>query len=115
MIHIDSKRMNPKIRSFSELYFDYYVSERGIDRFKKDILDDMKNKKPIWLRNSFAKIAEKYQCDDLNLNYDGWLELTEDEDVSKIYELMYQVRLGFAELYRKKTMGQIDDRTETDQ
>jgi len=111
MISIDSKKMDPKIRSFSELYFDYYVSERGIDRFRKDILDDMKNKKPGWLRDSFAKIAEKYQCKDLDMNYDGWLKLTEDEDVSKMYELMYQVRLGFAELYRKKTTNDINNKT----
>lgn len=102
MLSIDSKRMDPKIKEFCELYFDYYVSERGIERFKKDILDSNFSKNLNWLRNSFVKIAEKYESDSLVLNYDGWLEFTEDEDTSKMFNLMYQVRLGFAELYRKK-------------
>ncbi|WP_459202222.1 hypothetical protein [Methanococcus sp. CF] len=115
MLEIDSKLMNPKIKSFAELYFNYYVVDgekglgRGIDRFKKNILDDFKKLNQQWLENSFAKIAEIYDCDDLKLNYDGWFEfITDDEGDKQIRELLYQVRLGFAELYRKynKNLGE---------
>jgi len=106
MIHSDSKKMDPKIKCFSELYFDYYVKNKGIERFKKNILDEIKNFKIKWLRDAFEKISLEYDCKELN--YDNWVQLTSDEDFVRTYELLYQVRLAFAELYRKYNKQQIN-------
>jgi hypothetical protein len=97
MIRSDSKKIDPKIKCFSELYFDFYVQEKGIERFKKERLDNIDYLKPRWLENAFARMAEKYDCDELKFDYDGWLEFKDDG----IFELLYQIRLTFAELYRK--------------
>jgi len=46
------------------------------------------------------KIAEIYESDILKLDYDGWLEFVIDEEGNKrINELLFQVRLAFANLY----------------
>jgi hypothetical protein len=104
---IKSKNTDKKIKTFAELYFHYYVEDpkglkRGIERFKKDILDRFKEFNEFKLKDSFARISEVYDCDELRLDYDGWLEFTTDEDGNRrVYELLFQLRLAFAELYRE--------------
>jgi len=104
---IKSKNADKKIMAFAELYFNYYVSDskglkRGIDRFKKDILDNFKDFGEFKLREAFAKLAEIYDRPDFKFDYDGWLDfITDDEGNKKIYELLFQLRLAFAELYRE--------------
>lgn len=105
-VELKSKKTDEKIKAFSELYFKYYVCDkenglgRGIIRFKKDILDDMQNKRKFWLQNAFVKIAEIYENDELKLDYDGWLEfITDDEGNERVNELLFQLRLAFANLY----------------
>ena len=97
MIHSDSKKLDPKIKCFSELYFNDFVKEKGIDRFKKERLNDISYLKSKWLEGAFARLAEKYDCEELKFDYDGWVEFKGDG----IFELFYQIRLTFAELYRK--------------
>ena len=101
MIHSDSMKMDPKIKCFSELYFDYFITKKGVARFQKEILNEIKDFKPFWIKDAFARIAEKYECEQLKMDYDGLVELMDDENVNKMYELIYQVRLAFAELCRK--------------
>jgi hypothetical protein len=105
--HIESRHMDKKIKCFAELYFNYYVDDknglrRGIERFKKDILDKYQDFNEYRLKEAFAKLAELYNCDELKLDYDGWLDfITDDDGNRRIHELLFQLRLAFAELYRK--------------
>jgi hypothetical protein len=104
---IKSKHTDKKIKAFAELYFHYYVDDpnglkRGLDRFRRDILDRFTEFNEFKLKEAFAKIAELYDCDELRLDYDGWLDfITDEEGNRKIYELLFQLRLALAELYRK--------------
>lgn len=105
-LNIKSKNTDKKIKAFAELYFNYYVLDkekglgRGIKRFKKDVLDEFNNFKESWLQDKFAKLAESYECDELNLDYDGWVDfITDDEGNKRVYELLFQLRLAFANLY----------------
>lgn len=105
---LNSKNTDKKIKIFAELYFKYYVYDkekglsRGIERFKKEILDNFKEFNEFRLKTAFAKMADVYECEELNLSYDGWLDfITDDEGNKNIYELLFQLRLAFAELYRK--------------
>lgn len=106
-LEIKSKHTNKKIKAFAELYFHYYVDDprglrRGLERFKKDVLDRFKGFNEFRLKDAFARIAELYDCEELRLDYDGWLEFTTDEDGNRrISELLFQLRLAFAELYRE--------------
>ncbi|MDR2944360.1 MAG: hypothetical protein LBU81_04660 [Methanosarcinales archaeon] len=99
MIHSDSQKLDPKIKIFSELYFADFVQNKGIERFKKERLDNINYLKPRWLEDAFARLAEKSDCKELKFDYDSWLEFKDEG----IFELLYQIRLTFAELYRKQT------------
>ncbi|MCS3901888.1 hypothetical protein [Methanococcus voltae] len=127
---ISSKKMDSKIKSFAELYFYYYVEDKnatkggnGFNNFKKNVLEgDIKNNGLKWLEDSFFRLAENYQITDenkiknkiknknknknnLKLNYDGWLEFISNYEgnnsIYAKYELLYQLRLAFAELYNQ--------------
>jgi len=105
-LQVRSQKTDPKIKKFAELYFKYYVYDkekgvcRGIERFKKDILDKFKSFKEGWLEDSFANMAKVYECKELDFTYDGWLEFITDSDGNRrIYELLFQLRLAFANLY----------------
>lgn len=106
-LEIKSIHTDKKIKTFAKLFFEYYVIDsrglkRGIERFKKDILDKYKDFDEIKLKEAFARMAEIYDCEELKLDYDGWLEFIVDSDGNRrIYELLFQLRLAFAELYRE--------------
>lgn len=111
-LEVESKKTDSKIKVFAKLYFQYYVLDkekglaRGIDRFYRDIIGRFKFLDDQWLRDSFAKLADIYDCKDLDLSYDGWEDFIRDEDGNKrIYELMFQLRLAFANLYQKYNSG----------
>jgi CRISPR-associated protein Cst1 len=105
---VKSINTHKKIKTFAELYFKYYVLDKengaykGIEKFKKNILDNFKNFDEYWLKDNFSKLADIYECETLKLDYDGWLDFITDEEGNKnIKELMFQLRLAFAELYRE--------------
>lgn len=107
-LEVESKKTDNKIKAFAKLYFQYYVLDkekglgRGIDRFYKDIISRFKTFDEIWLRQNFAKLADVYECKDLDLSYDGWEDFTHDEDGNRrVYELMFQLRLALASLYKQ--------------
>lgn len=115
-LKVKSQKTDERIRTFAELYFKYYVLDkekglgRGIERFKKDIIDKFKNYKEDWLKDNFVRMAAIYECNQMKLDYDGWLEfITDDEGNKRIYELMFQLRLAFANLYYEYLKGDVDN------
>lgn len=106
-LKVCSRNTHKKIKDFAKLYFRYYVIDReeglgrGINRFRTDILEQFNKKiNQFWLRENFAKMAEIYELESLKLDYDGWLDFITDEDGNKqVYELLFQLRLAFANLY----------------
>ncbi|MBP2201220.1 hypothetical protein J3E07_000618 [Methanococcus voltae] len=126
---ISSKKMDSKIKSFAELYFYYYVEDiengagKGIEKFRKYILnEEMTNnhsKQMYWLENKLNRLMNVYgKLDGIN-NFeftdlfennskkihdesDTWISFIYDENGDlKTYELIYQLRLAFAELYNQ--------------
>jgi CRISPR-associated protein Cst1 len=109
--HIDMERKkmltHPKIIEASKLYFQDYVAQRGIERFKHDVLDRFRNGKiggVYWLREVFASLAEKYD----HFTYADWDEFVLDENGNpQATELLFQMRLACANLYREYINTQI--------
>lgn len=111
-LRVTSEKTDPRIKKLAELYFKYYVFKdnggkgRGIARFEKDILDEMKNKGENWLRKVFFDIAKLYQIEEFEFKndsaYDEWNDFCCDENGNvRVNELLFQLRLAFADLYRK--------------
>ena len=94
------KTMHPQITQASALYFSDYVDRRGIERFKRDILDrfDRGEIGLLWLRDLFVRLAQKYE----GFTLGDWDEFVHDEDGRPVaYELLFQMRLALANLYRQ--------------
>ncbi len=95
-------QQHPLIKRAAELYFEYYVKEKGIAKFKNNILDAFKHNKigRRWLETVFLRLAEK--------GYDGfqvsdWDDFCNDENGNPcLYELLFQMRLHLANLYGQK-------------
>ena len=100
-------RMDPRIKEFAQAYFNYYLDKEGKGRnlahFKKYILDEFSEFGDRWLKDRFSELAEKYDLKLINLDYDGWFEFITDENGDKrVYDLLFQLRLEFANLYKNK-------------
>lgn len=104
-VESESMKMNIKIREAAHLYFNDYVENRGLKRFKKDVLDEFKRgTKPVfWIKNTMCDLAERHEGfgpDDWD-NF--WHDLCHDEYGNFVgYELLFQMRLALTDLYRKK-------------
>lgn len=98
-------KMHPKILEASTLYFDYFIENRGLDRFKKEVLDEFKRgkKSVIWLKNVLCELAEKHDGfgpEDWDF---FWHDLCHNENGEFVgYELLFQMRLAVSDLYRQK-------------
>ncbi len=94
------KTVHPKIEEASSLYFEDYVAGRGIERFKKDVLDRFSHNEidVRWLRDKFALLAEKHQ----DFDYGDWDDFVCDENGKpQAWELLFQMRIRLANLYRE--------------
>ena len=101
----NNMKMHPKIKEAAELYFNDYIDSKGIKRFKKEVLEDMK-RNPSYLprlQNILLSLCEKHEGfgpDDWD-NF--WHDLSHDENGNfKGYDLMFQFRLMLTDLYRKE-------------
>ncbi len=100
---LHSQKTDLRIKEFAEMYFRYYVldKKKGHEKFKKEIIDKMKETNIWWLKDNYAKMAEVYEGKLLKLEYDEWTEWCHDENGNiRVSELMFQLRLAFANLYR---------------
>lgn len=94
-----------KIDNIAKLYFEYYVAERGIKRFEKDILDkfDREEIKTEWLKNVYCKLAKEHE----DYTFDDWSNFILDENGKPItYELLFQIRLKLCNLFREYKQGE---------
>ncbi|MDD2666686.1 MAG: hypothetical protein PHD13_04350 [Methanocellales archaeon] len=106
----ESMKMNPKILEAARLYFNDYVEDRGLKRFKKDVLDEFKRgtKNVYWIENVMCNLSERHEGfgpDDWDI---FWHDLCHDEYGNFVgYELLFQMRLALADLYRRKLQENI--------
>jgi len=102
-------KMHPKILEASTLYFNYFVENKGLRRFKNEVLNELARgtKSSFWLKDIFCQLAEKYEGfgpDDWD---SFWHDLCHDENGDfRGYELIFQMRLALSDLYRHKAKEQ---------
>jgi CRISPR-associated protein Cst1 len=102
----ESMKMNPIIMEAATLYFNDYCVDYGLKRFKKDVLDEFKHGRIHinWFRSMMCRLSEKHEGfgpEDWN---DTWHDLCHDEKGNFVgYELLFQLRLVFSDLYRVKS------------
>ena len=111
-------KMNPTILEAAHLYFSDYVKDRGLKRFKKDVLEEFKSGKKhvYWIKNVMCDLSERhvgFGPDDWD---SFWHDLCHDEYGNFVgYELLFQMRLALADQYRKETQGNITINPELNQ
>jgi len=114
----ESVKMNPKVLEAAHLYFKDYVENRGLKRFKKDVLDEFKSgtKHVYWIKNVMCDLSEHHEGfgpDDWD---SFWHDLCHDENGNFAgYELLFQMRLALTDLYRKKIQENITMNPEINQ
>lgn len=84
-----------------------YVRERGLERFRSNVLEQMKHKKitVYWLRRQFLQLAERYE----GFTYKDWKKLCVlDNGREFVDELLFQMRLLWTEWIRTGTLPDID-------
>lgn len=106
------KNKNGRIREdvyrFAQITFKEFSDEKGTERFRREVFDAAKHHKIFtpWLKKQFLKNALKYS----GFTYDDWKSLCFDSDgKEKTIELLYQLRLVWAELLNSKEIGPITD------
>jgi CRISPR-associated protein Cst1 len=114
----ESVKMNPNILAAADLYFNDYIENRGLKRFKKDVLDEFKSgtKHVYWIKNMMCDLSEHHEGfgpDDWD---SFWHDLCHDENGNFAgYELLFQMRLALTDLYRKKIQENITMNPEINQ
>ena len=101
----ESVKMNPNILNAAHLYFNDYVENRGLKRFKKDVLDEFKSgtKHVYWIKNVMCDLSERHEGFGPDYWDSFWHDLCHDESGNFVgYELLFQMRLALSDLYRKK-------------
>lgn len=101
----DSMKMHPKILEASDLYFNDFVKNRGLTRFKKEVLDEFRRgtKSVFWLKNVLCQLAENNEGFGPNEWDSFWHDLSHNENGEFVgYELLFQMRLTLSDLYRQK-------------
>lgn len=90
-----------KIKTFARDYFDHYISERGKDKFQKEVLAKFKRGQitPRDVEDWFVLLAERKE----GYTNEEWDDLCRDENgISEVWEVMFQLRLEFSNLFRIK-------------
>ena len=111
-------KMKPEILKAAHLYFNDYVENRGLKRFKKEVLEEFKGGKKhvYWIKNVMCDLSERHEGFG-PADWDSfWHDLCHDEYGNFVgYELLFQMRLALADQYRKKTQENITINPETNQ
>lgn len=114
----ESMKMKPEILDAAHLYFNNYVENRGMARFKKEVLDEFRRgtKHVYWIKDVLCDLSERHAGFG-PANWDSfWHDLCHDEYGKFVgYELLFQMRLALADLYRKKIQENITINPETNQ
>ena len=97
-------KVHRKIREAADLFFNDYIKEKGLKRFKKEVLEEMKRENPIHrFQNILLRLCEKHEGFG-PADWDSfWHDLSHDENGNfKGYEFMFQFRLVLTEIYRNE-------------
>jgi hypothetical protein len=100
--------MKPRsdIQHMAQLYFDGFVCEKGIKRFKRDIIDEFNTRFGSglnWLRDIFQRLATQ----EAGFTITEWDEFVQDDyGEPQPRELVFQLRLALANLYREYLVRQ---------
>lgn len=97
------RQPHPLIDRAAAAYGDWYIENRGIERLKKDILGRFERGELRlgWLKEVFARLAET----DEGFDVEDWDEFIHDSDGNDVTdELLFQMRLRLANLYRQRQM-----------
>ncbi|OYT62945.1 hypothetical protein B6U67_03890 [Methanosarcinales archaeon ex4484_138] len=111
-------KMKPEILKAAHLYFNDYVENLGMARFRKEVLDEFRRgtKHVYWIKNVMCDLSERHEGfgpDDWD---SFWHDLCHDEYGNFVgYELLFQMRLALADLYRKKIQENITINPEINQ
>lgn len=101
----ESMKMKPEILEAAHLYFNDYVENRDMKRFKNEVLEEFRRgtKHVYWIKDVMCDLSERHEGfgpDDWD---SFWHDLCHDEYGNFIgYELLFQMRLALADLYRNK-------------
>ena len=111
-------KMNPKILEAAYLYFNDYVENRDMKRFKNEVLEEFRRgtKHVYWIKDVMCDLSERHEGfgpDDWD---SFWHDLCHDAYGNFVgYELLFQMRLALADQYRKKIQGNITINPEINQ
>ena len=98
---------HPKIKQAAQLYFQEYIAHKGASRFEREILDNFRRTNPNgvqWLQEMFIHLAKEYP----EFTYRDWDDFVLDENGHpQAGELLFQMRLELANLYREYMEAQI--------
>lgn len=100
------------------LYFNDYVENRGLKRFKKEVLEEFKSggKHVYWIKNVMCDLSERHEGFGPTEWDSFWHELCHDEYGKFVgYELLFQMRLALADQYRKRIQENITINPEINQ
>jgi hypothetical protein len=93
----------PQIKQMAKLYFRDYLERKGIEHFQKHVLDGFHKTYPNgvqWLRGVFVNLAKDHP----GFTLEDWDEFINDENGQpQATELLFQMRLELANLYREQT------------
>lgn len=92
----------PELYYYAGHIYNHYLSEKGRDRFQKEVLTQMSRSIGVsWLRNQFVQLAELYD----GFNYGQWSKLCKPENRNvSVWELLFQMRLLWSQwMYENKT------------
>jgi hypothetical protein len=93
---------HPKILEAARLYFDDYVNRKSLEHFERHVLNEFNRTYPNevrWLRyDIFVRLAKDHP----DFTYGDWDEFVlDDNGQSRTQELVFQMRLALANLYRE--------------
>lgn len=99
---------HPKIKTFAKDLFDYFTQQRKYtpEKLKENILDRFKRKKLTQLdaQRWFLSLAETKS----GYSNEDWDNLCRDENgANNTFEVMFQLRLELANLYREYASGAV--------
>ena len=97
---------HPKIKQIAQLYFDDYLARKSIEHLGKHVIDGFQKTYPNgvrWLRDVYVNLAKEHS----GFTLEDWDEFVQDENgQSQANELLFQMRLELATLYREYVQSQ---------
>jgi hypothetical protein len=99
-------RPQQKIKQMAKLYFEDYLSRKGVEHFRKHVIDGFQKTYPNgvqWLRSVFINLAKDHP----GFTTEDWDEFINDENGQpQANESLFQMRLELANFYREQIQNQ---------